>query len=144
MPPMAKRAASIDSERWRGLRDGSACPICLEGRPRDVIAEFAATWVTAGREAPLPGYACVVSKRHVVEPYELPAPDRIAFWEEAMAAERVLGELLQPAKMNYEIHGNEIPHLHLHLYPRFSDDPYDTGALRPHPASLARSEQTLA
>ena len=27
--------------------------------------------------------------------------------------------------MNYEIHGNSIPHLHLHLYPRFPGDPFE-------------------
>jgi diadenosine tetraphosphate (Ap4A) HIT family hydrolase len=27
-------------------------------------------------------------------------------------------------KLNYEIHGNTIRHLHLHLYPRFPGDPY--------------------
>jgi diadenosine tetraphosphate (Ap4A) HIT family hydrolase len=26
--------------------------------------------------------------------------------------------------MNYEIHGNTIPHLHMHLFPRSADDPY--------------------
>lgn len=66
----------------------------------------------------MPGYVCVVSKRHVVEPYEL-APDEMdAFWREAMRVARAVAELLEPAKMNYEIHGNTIPHLHMHLYPR--------------------------
>lgn len=27
-------------------------------------------------------------------------------------------------KINYEIHGNTIPHLHVHPYPRFCDDPF--------------------
>lgn len=27
--------------------------------------------------------------------------------------------------MNYEIHGNTIPHLHMHLYPRYAGDPYE-------------------
>ena len=26
--------------------------------------------------------------------------------------------------MNYEIHGNTIPHLHLHLYPRTAEGPF--------------------
>ncbi|HSP47461.1 MAG TPA: hypothetical protein VLN47_05225, partial [Clostridiaceae bacterium] len=25
---------------------------------------------------------------------------------------------------NSEVHGNTIPHLHVHLYPRFCDDPF--------------------
>ena len=138
-----KRAAWVDPERWRALRDGTGCPICLAGAPRDVIADWPTTWVTAGRETPLPGYACVVSKRHVVEPFELSGGERQSFWDEAMAAARTLDELFAPVKLNYEIHGNVIPHLHLHLWPRFEDDPYDTGALRPRDAVFVRTEDEL-
>ena len=31
---------------------------------------------------------------------------------------------LRSPKINYEIHGNTVPHLHLHLYPRFDGDPF--------------------
>jgi diadenosine tetraphosphate (Ap4A) HIT family hydrolase len=139
-----KRAAWSDPAAWSSLRDGTACPICVRGFPLDVVAEGTATWIAAGREAPLPGYACVVSKRHVVEPFELPADERAAFWEEAMAAARVVADLYRPVKMNYEVHGNVIPHLHLHLYPRTPDDPYDTGGLAARDAVFTRSEEELA
>jgi diadenosine tetraphosphate (Ap4A) HIT family hydrolase len=138
-----KRAAWSDPAAWRSLCDGTACPICVRGSPLDVVAQGRATWITAGREAPLPGYACVVSKRHVVEPFELPAGERAAFWEEAMAAAQVVADLYRPVKMNYEVHGNVIPHLHLHLYPRTRDDPYGTGALAPHDAVFTRSDAEL-
>ena len=138
-----KRAAWSDPAAWRSLCDGTACPICVRGFPLDVVAEGSATWITAGREAPLPGYACVVSKRHVVEPFELPAGERAAFWEEAMAAARVVADLYRPVKMNYEVHGNVVPHLHLHLYPRTPDDPYDTGGLAPRDAVFIRDEEEL-
>jgi diadenosine tetraphosphate (Ap4A) HIT family hydrolase len=32
-------------------------------------------------------------------------------------------------KINYEIHGNSAPHLHLHLYPRYMDDPFPDQAI---------------
>jgi diadenosine tetraphosphate (Ap4A) HIT family hydrolase len=108
-----------------------------------VIAELATTWVTAGVEAPLPGYACVVSKRHVVEPFELAPRERAAFWREAMLAARVLHDLCRPAKLNYEIHGNTVPHLHLHLFPRFADDPYVGGPIDPRRASFRRTPADL-
>ena len=139
-----KQAAWADPECWRALADGSGCPICLAGRPRDVLAEFSATWITAGREAQLPGYACVVSKRHVVEPYELAATERSLFWEEAMNAARALAELSGAVKMNYGIHGNVIPHLHLHLWPRYPDDPYDVGGIPAGQATFTRSDEQLA
>jgi len=68
-------------------------------------------------------------------------PDRAVFWEEAMHAAEVLAGLFKPVKMNYEIHGNTIPHLHMHLYPR---TPSDFG--RPLPAldACRRSAADLA
>jgi diadenosine tetraphosphate (Ap4A) HIT family hydrolase len=111
--------------------DERTCPICSHPgrRPNDVVADLAVAWVTAGTSAPLPGYVCVVAKRHVVEPYELAERERAAFWEDCMIAARGLAALFQPVKMNYEIHGNTIPHLHMHLYPRYVGDPYEGGPI---------------
>ncbi len=72
----------------------------------------------------MPGYACVLSKRHVVEPYELSEPEQARYFVDAMAAAKGLAELLRPAKMNYEIHGNTVAHLHMHLFPRRPGDVY--------------------
>jgi diadenosine tetraphosphate (Ap4A) HIT family hydrolase len=129
--------------RWVELKTARSCPICENGEPLDVVAELAMTWITAPVEAPLPGYVCVVSKRHVVEPFELPTAELFAFWQEAMLAARTVNELFRPTKMNYEIHGNTIPHLHLHLYPRFADDPYVGGPIDARLASFTRSAEQL-
>jgi diadenosine tetraphosphate (Ap4A) HIT family hydrolase len=72
---------------------------------------------------------CVVAKRHVVEPFELTTDESAAFWGDCMKVARALSALLQPTKMNYEIHGNTIPHLHMHLYPRYPGDPYEGGTI---------------
>jgi diadenosine tetraphosphate (Ap4A) HIT family hydrolase len=109
-----------------------------------VLAEFPGSWVGGGRAAALPGYVSVVCKRHVVEPYELPPAEQVGFWRETLTVARVLAGLFEPVKMNYEIHGNTIPHLHVHLYPRFVGDPYDTGALRPRDAAFTRTDAELA
>jgi diadenosine tetraphosphate (Ap4A) HIT family hydrolase len=132
-----------DEKIWRGLLDGSQCPICVRGKPLDIVAELPASWVTAGQMAPLPGYAAVVSKRHVVEPFELSAREQMAFWVDALRAAQALFDLFQPIKMNYEIHGNTIPHLHMHLYPRTKDDPYAGGPIDPRRASFSRSAADL-
>jgi len=105
------------------------CPICEGGGPTDVVAELPATWATAPAIAALPGYVCVVSKHHVVEPYELSAEGRIQFWNDCLAVAQALAAALLPVKMNYEIHGNTIPHLHMHLYPRYAGDPYEGRAI---------------
>jgi diadenosine tetraphosphate (Ap4A) HIT family hydrolase len=111
--------------------DEAACPICSrpDRRPLGIVAELIASWVTAEPDAALPGYACVVAKKHVVEPYDLSPGEGQAFWQDCMLAARVLAGLFGPTKMNYEVHGNTVPHLHMHLYPRFENDPYEGGPI---------------
>ena len=135
----SRRPAWRNRVRWAALREGRDCPICLGAPPADQVAELPTAWVTAPASAPLPGYACVISKRHVVEPFDLPNRQRARFWEDAMVVAEALTDLFHPVKMNYEIHGNTIPHLHVHLFPRFRGDPYEGGPIDPSHASFVRS-----
>jgi diadenosine tetraphosphate (Ap4A) HIT family hydrolase len=94
-----------------------SCPICERGVPLDVVAALPTSWVSAGPDPPVPGYVCVVYRRHVEEPYELSDDESQARWRDAMRTARALAAVVEPRKLNYEIHGNTIPHLHLHLLP---------------------------
>jgi diadenosine tetraphosphate (Ap4A) HIT family hydrolase len=123
--------------------EGSRCPICADGRPLNVIADLDTAWVSAPPAAVLPGYACVVARRHVEEPFHLPDGEMVAFWREAMAVARALDSLLEPRKMNYEIHGNSIPHLHLHLYPRFPGDPFEGRPIAMDAPAFTRTDDDL-
>ena len=108
-----------------------------------VIAETETVWVTADRSAPLPGYVCVVARAHVVEPFELGPAVAATFWREAMLVAEAVAGVIQPIKMNYEIHGNTLPHLHLHLLPRHADDPYVGGPVDPRQGSFERTSAEL-
>src|SRR2546428_1949281 len=101
------------------------CPICERGQPNEVVAELEGAWVTVPEMTPLPGYVCLVARRHVREPFELPDADRRAFWDAVDLAASALSARLHPDKLNYEIHGNTIPHLHLHLFPRRRGDRFE-------------------
>jgi diadenosine tetraphosphate (Ap4A) HIT family hydrolase len=98
------------------------CPICARGQPLNVVAELPASWLTAPPEIPLPGYLCLVARTHVREPFELPGPERRAFWDDVDRVAQITAELARPDKLNYEIHGNTLEHLHLHLFPRSRGD----------------------
>jgi diadenosine tetraphosphate (Ap4A) HIT family hydrolase len=104
-----------DPHEWSRRRTPAGCVICQSGGPLDVIAETAACWITAEADAPLPGYVCVVARSHVVEPYEMSPDEQSRFWQDAMIVARAVAAVVHPIKMNYEIHGNTLPHLHLHL-----------------------------
>jgi diadenosine tetraphosphate (Ap4A) HIT family hydrolase len=137
-----------DLRAWRQRVTPDGCPICQSirstGQPQDTLVALDASWVTAPRRAPLPGYVCLVSRRHVIEPYQLPEPEQRAFFAEAMRTARAVAELLRPIRVNYEIHGNSIPHLHLHIYPRYSDDPFVGGPIDLRNLPFRRNDQQLA
>ena len=44
---------------------------------------------------------------------------------------RTLKEITGAIKLNYEIHGNTIPHLHMHFFPRYAGNPFDGGPIGP-------------
>jgi diadenosine tetraphosphate (Ap4A) HIT family hydrolase len=78
-----------------------------------------------------PGYTVAVWKgRHVAEPTELAADEIAAYWREVMAIGRAIETVFEPAKMNYETLGNNVPHPHTHIVPRsWVDDPAPNDAL---------------
>ena len=117
----------------------AGCPICKAGVPLHVIGELPALWITAPQPAPLPGYLCLVAKRHVREPFELPEDERAQFWTDIDNVAKAVSEQLRPSKINYEIHGNTLDHLHLHLYPRSQGDRFEG---RPIDGSDGRSRST--
>jgi diadenosine tetraphosphate (Ap4A) HIT family hydrolase len=60
----------------------------------------------------------------------------LGFMKEVQVAARALKEITGAFKINYEVHGNTVPHLHLHLFPRYVDDPFasvpiDTNRVEP-------------
>jgi diadenosine tetraphosphate (Ap4A) HIT family hydrolase len=70
------------------------------------------------------GYSIVVWRgRHVAEPTELEQDESSAYWLEVLRVGRALERHLQPVKMNYDVLGNSLPHLHTHVLPRYADDP---------------------
>ena len=85
------------------------------------------TWACAPPDAALPGYVCLIARRHVREPYELPEGERRQFWDDLDRVAKALASRLEPrpSKINYEIHGNTVPHLHAHLFPRTAGDRFE-------------------
>jgi diadenosine tetraphosphate (Ap4A) HIT family hydrolase len=62
-------------------------------------------------------------ERHVVEPTELDPNEAGAFWLELLEVGRTIEAAFELIKLNYNLLGNEVPHLHAHVVPRYADDP---------------------
>ncbi len=70
------------------------------------------------------GYSVVVWRgRHVAEPTELSEDEAARYWLDVLRAARALEAVFEPVKLNYDTLGNELPHLHTHVIPRYAEDP---------------------
>jgi diadenosine tetraphosphate (Ap4A) HIT family hydrolase len=120
-----------DIPRWTALISGAACPICQRGEPLDVVTTLDASWLTMQRDAPMVGYACVVSRIHAVELHDLSDTSACAFMRDARRVSRALCDITGVVKLNYEIHGNTLPHLHMHFFPRYRGDAFENRPIDP-------------
>ena len=68
------------------------------------------------------GFCRVIWQQHVKEMTDLSERDRTHFMALVFAVETHLRELLHPDKINLASLGNQAPHLHWHVIPRFTDD----------------------
>jgi len=118
-------------EEWERLRRSESCPVCLRGRPLDIIAELDASFLMAGEDSPMKGYCFLLLKSHAVELYELSSEEATAFMRDVQRTSKAVHEITGAVKLNYEIHGNTIPHLHLHLFPRYIGDPFEDQPINP-------------
>lgn len=120
-----------DIDEWKRLIGGESCPICARGKPTNIIAELDASYLTAGEQTSIRGACTLFFKRHAVELYELSPDELTAFMRDAQKASKAVHKTTGAVKMNYEIHGNTIPHLHLHLFPRYVGDQFENRPIDP-------------
>ena len=88
-----------------------------------LIAELETARAFLHEDQFFPGYVLLVLRRHATELFELPAGERGAHLEEVSRVAEAIARALRPVKMNYELLGNQVPHIHWHLVPRLPTDP---------------------
>jgi diadenosine tetraphosphate (Ap4A) HIT family hydrolase len=116
-------------EEFYALKRGEGCPMCEEGRPEETrfgIRIFAGDVSDAylQRAKIQRGYTIVIWRgRHVAEPTELSEAEASRYWHELLRVGHTLERVLEPVKLNYDLLGNSLPHLHAHVIPRYADDP---------------------
>jgi diadenosine tetraphosphate (Ap4A) HIT family hydrolase len=120
-----------DRDRWAALCSGAECPICVRGEPKDLVATLESSWVTMQEAAPVRGYVCLVSQTHAVELHDLPEVAACSFMRDARKVSRALAAITGAVKLNYEIHGNSLPHLHMHYFPRYRGDRFEGQPINP-------------
>jgi diadenosine tetraphosphate (Ap4A) HIT family hydrolase len=116
----------LDREGWERLCRGDDCPLCVAvARTHDqdehgvTLVRTASSLIRLARNQRARGYCVVIAARHAVEPFDLPAAEAGSFFADVMATARALQKTCAPIKLNYELLGNGIPHLHCHVLPRY-------------------------
>jgi diadenosine tetraphosphate (Ap4A) HIT family hydrolase len=84
------------------------------------------------------GYCILVARTHATELSQLLENDRIAYFKEMCQLAEAIEKTFHPCKLNYELLGNQVPHLHWHLFPRYDHDP---DVLKPVWLALDRAER---
>jgi diadenosine tetraphosphate (Ap4A) HIT family hydrolase len=76
--------------------------------------------------------------------------EQLRYWQDLMRAGRAVEAVFDPIKVNFQILGNLVPHLHTHIVPRYDGDPAPGRPLDPgyathpiDPEAAARLVQRL-
>lgn len=69
------------------------------------------------------GWTVLVLKEHVSELFDLSKVARAMLIEEVTHVAQTLAQVFDAKKINYELLGNQVPHMHWHLIPRLKTDP---------------------
>jgi diadenosine tetraphosphate (Ap4A) HIT family hydrolase len=117
--------------------------MCAEGRPDSTPAGGERIFngrvsdaYLVRRDVGQRGYAVVIWRGpHVSDPTQLSDDDAGTYFAEVLRVGRAIEKHYRPIKMNFEILGNSLPHLHTHVVPRHLDDG-EPG----HPAHFMRTD----
>jgi diadenosine tetraphosphate (Ap4A) HIT family hydrolase len=98
---------------------------CRAGSNPKVICRVSSGWVVLGDVQFLKGYSLILPDPVVGDLNELSTSDRKTLLYEVSVVGDALLEITGAVRINYEILGNLEPALHVHIFPRFTDEPED-------------------
>jgi diadenosine tetraphosphate (Ap4A) HIT family hydrolase len=104
----------------------SELPDCLycrkDQRLQDLMIEIAplpASTLYLFKEQTHRGRCVVAYRGHVNELFELPDAELTLFMRDVVRAARAIKEACAPNKINYGAYSDKLPHLHVHLVPKY-------------------------
>jgi diadenosine tetraphosphate (Ap4A) HIT family hydrolase len=111
-------------EGYQAVSDPT-CKACLGTWPRrdHFIADLGLSNAYLHDDQFFPGWTVVVLQRHATELFQLQPTERAQLIEEVNDVAKVLAEIYPAKKINYELLGNQLAHVHWHVIPRLGNDP---------------------
>jgi diadenosine tetraphosphate (Ap4A) HIT family hydrolase len=116
-----------DPEKWLFQAQRENCPYCCKAEDPSqsiTLKLFKHSELCAHPHVCLKGTCYLITREHYVELFDLSGEVLLGLMKEAQITARALKDVTGAFRINYEIHGNTVPHLHLHLFPRYIDDPF--------------------
>ncbi len=101
------------------------CLACSGAWPRadHRLVELGTSIAYLNEDQFFPGWTFLVLKRHATELFQLSRDERAGLIEDVSAVAEALGSVFGAVKMNYELLGNQLAHIHWHVVPRLQGDP---------------------
>lgn len=109
-------------------RDESVnCPFCNPESDRELILESATAYAIFDKFPVNIGHTLIIPKNHCADYFQLSHKEQTACWLMINKAKEVLAKRFNPDGFNVginigEVAGQTIPHVHIHLIPRYKND----------------------
>jgi len=102
-----------------------SCPLC---NPTNENVIFQNDFVRVILIDEIPGFIRVITQKHVKEFSDLSDEEAINLTLLVKKIEKIMINTLNPDKINIASLGNVVPHMHVHIIPRYKNDPWWEGA----------------
>ena len=103
------------------------CPFCNPDPERELLLESATAYAIFDKFPVSKGHTLIIPKKHCFNYFELSFKEQSACWFMVNKAKEILEQKLNPDGFNIGINikesaGQTVPHVHIHLIPRFKGD----------------------
>lgn len=125
--------SSNQNEKTMALHQ-NPCEICAQielarrGEHARLICETETGFAVLGESQQWRGYCLLLCKTPATEMHELPRDVKLKYLEEMSLLAQAVQRVTQCHKINYEMLGNVVHHLHFHVFPRYKEE---TEVLKP-------------
>lgn len=108
------------------------------------ICDLNVSTVFLFKEQTYKGRCIVAYKDHAKELFDLKGEELLAFMEDVNAVARAINEAYSPVKINYGAYSDKLPHLHIHLAPKYVDGADYGGVFVMNPQKVYLSDAEYA
>ena len=98
-----------------------SCPLCF---PKNENIIYQNDFFRVILVDDIPGYIRVITNKHIKEFSDLSDEEATRLMLAVKKIEKAMIKTLNPDKVNIAMLGNMVPHLHVHIIPRFKNDPW--------------------